>query len=148
MREVRMPLRLLSLAMAVLVVVGCGPSGPKRYEVSGHITLKGQPIEDGIINFEPMEGGPTMSGSSITNGKYFIPRDKGLAAGKYRVSIYAGDGSKGEGMAGIDPASDPKLPRGFKGRGIERVPPEYNTKSTQVREVSAGGSNKFDFEIP
>jgi hypothetical protein len=141
---------LTTLVLAALVVSGCGDSGPKRYEISGNVTLKGSPIEEGIIQFEPMDKGPTMSGASVLKGKYFIPRDKGLAAGKYRVSLYAGDGTSGEGMAGITATADPKPPKGFRGKGIERVPPEYNTKSTLVREVTASGPNKvtFDFEVP
>jgi hypothetical protein len=89
-----------------------------------------------------------MDGATIRKGKYTIPRDKGMAVGKYRVSIYAGDGTVGEGQAGITAGSDPKPKRGFKGLGIERVPPEYNTKSTLVREVTADGPNQFDFDIP
>ena len=112
------------------------------------VTFKGSPIEEGIISFEPLDKGPTMDGSIILKGKYTIPRDKGLAAGKYQVRIYAGDGQSGEGKAGITRTADPKPKRGFKGLGIERVPPEYNTKSTLVREVTADGSNQFDFDIP
>jgi hypothetical protein len=136
------------LVLSVLVALGCGDSGPKRYEISGTVTFKGSPIEEGIIQFEPMDKGPTMSGSTILNSEYFIPRDKGLAAGKYRVSIYVGDGTSGQGKAGLDPKVDPKPQRGFRGRGIERVPPEFNTKSTLVFTVSSSGKNRFDFDVP
>ena len=142
------PVLLPLLALAVLVAAGCGDSGPKRYPISGTITLKGSPIEEGIIYFEPMDKGPTMDGATIKNSKYSIPKDKGMAAGRYRVSIYAGDGSSGQGMAGMDPKYDPKPQKGFKGRGIERVPPEYNQKSTLVFEVSSSGKNEFDFDVP
>jgi hypothetical protein len=142
------PVLLLPLVLAALVAAGCGDSGPKRYPISGTVTFKGSPIEDGIISFEPMDNEPTKEGSTIRKGKYTIPKDKGLTVGKYQVRIYAGDGTSGEGNAGITRAADPKPKRGFKGEGIERVPAEYNTKSTLVREVTANGSNQFDFDIP
>src|SRR5437762_2113355 len=102
------PMLLTSLVMVAVVLVGCGDTGPKRYPISGTITLKGSTIDEGIIQFEPMDKGPTMSGATIKNSKYEIPRDKGLAVGRYRVSLYAGDGAPGQGMAGIDPKYDPK----------------------------------------
>jgi hypothetical protein len=132
----------------VLFLAGCGDSGPKRYPISGHVTFKGSPIEEGIITFEPMDKSPTMDGATILKGKYTIPRNKGMAVGKYQVRIYAGDGTVGEGQAGITATADPKPKRGFKGLGIERVPPEYNRNSTLVREVTADGPHQFDFDIP
>lgn len=143
------PLRLTSLVLAAWVLAGCSESGPKRYAISGTITLKGNPIEEGIIQFEPMEKGPTMSGATIYNSKYTIPRDKGLAEGKYRVSLYAGDGvSSGQGTAGMDAKNEPKPQKGARVRNVERVPPDYNTHSKLVFEVSSSGKNQFNFDVP
>ncbi len=134
----------LSLALApfALGVWGCGASGPTRYEVSGKVTLKGQPLDDGIIEFLPEDNQGTKSGAQILNGAYRIPKDKGLAAGKYRVVLYAGDGTTGGGNA--EP-SGPDQPGGVPGK--ERIPPQFNEKTTLVREVKAG-STTFDFDIP
>jgi hypothetical protein len=130
------------------VAAGCGDSGPKRYAISGTVTFQGSPIEEGIISFEPLDQGRTMDGATILKGKYTIPKNKGMAVGKYQVRIYAGDGTVGEGQAGITRTSDPKPKRGFKGIGLERIPSDYNTKSTLVREVTADGPNQFNFDIP
>ena len=148
--RLRRPGLLATLMLAVLAAAGCGPSGPKRYEISGTITLKGSPIEEGVIFFEPMEKQPTREGATILNSKYVIPQKKGLGIGKYRVTLYAGDGSPnpGQGMAGIDPKYDPKPGKGFRGKGIERVPPEYNMQSKLVFEVTASGENQFNFDVP
>jgi hypothetical protein len=144
------PGRLTALVLAALVVAGCGDSGPRRYAISGTITLKGQPIEEGIIQFEPMDKGPTMSGATIYNSKYTIPRATGLAEGKYRVSIYAGDGvSSGQGTAGMDAKDEPKAKKGVRVvRNVERVPSRYNTHSELVFEVSSSGKHQFDFDVP
>lgn len=126
----------------VLLAALCGCGGSSRQEITGEVQLKGRPIEDGIIRFEPLDGQATGEGASILNGKYTIPRDKGLLPGKYRVSIYAGDGRSGAGDA------SPDSPHAGKRPGQERVPPEFNEKSTQVKEVTRAGPNKFDFHIP
>ena len=113
-----------------------------RQEVSGEVTLKGQPVEDGVIQFAPLDGQGTGDGAQIVQGKYRIPKAKGLSPGKYRVAIYAGNGTSGEGNASPDsPNAGRPVPK-------ERVPPAFNEKSDLVREVTKVGPNKIDFAIP
>jgi hypothetical protein len=120
-----------------------GCSDPlNRREITGEIKLKGKPVEDGVINFEPLDGQPTGDGAQIVKGAYRIPRDKGLSPGKYKVRIYAGDGRSGAGDA------SPDSPYAGMEPGKERVPPSYNVKSDVIREVTKEGSNQFNFDIP
>src|SRR5262245_35581338 len=93
------PALLPPLVLAALAAAWCGDSGPKRYAINGNATFKGSPIEEGIISFEPLDQGHTMDGATILKGKYTIPKNKGMAVGKYQVRIYAGDGTGGEGTA-------------------------------------------------
>ena len=69
-------------------VTGCGGTG--RVPVSGKVTLDGQPLEHGLINFRPSQGnaGPG-SGGVVNEGRFEIPADKGLRPGSYKVSITA-----------------------------------------------------------
>jgi hypothetical protein len=134
-------LGLLAGAIALGAACGCG-NAPNRQEVTGEVTLKGQPVADGVINFAPVDGQATGDGAQIVNGKYRIPKEKGLAPGKYRVAIYAGDGRSGAGDA------SPDSPYARQKAGSERVPPKYNEKSELVKEVTSGGPNRFDFDIP
>jgi hypothetical protein len=132
------------LCVATLATLGGCGDPRNRQEITGEVKLKGQPVEDGVINFAPLDGQPTGDGASIVKGKYQIPRSKGLSPGRYRVSIYAGIGVSGEGDASPDsPHAGMKIPKGG-----ERVPPEYNEKSNVVRKVTKGGPNQFDFDIP
>lgn len=127
--------------VALTLLGGCGKSH-NRHEVSGEVTLGGKPIDDGIIMFAPADGQATGDGAQIVKGKYLIPKDKGLNPGKYKVSIYAGNGNSGEGDASPDsPHAGKRLPK-------ERVPAEFNEQTKVVKEVVAGGPNKFDFAIP
>jgi hypothetical protein len=128
-------------ALALGLLSGC--SDPRdRQEITGEVTLKGQPVEDGYIHFEPLDGQATGDGAQIVKGKYRIPRAKGLSPGKYRVNIIAGNELSGAGDA------SPDSPHAGKRQPKERIPPEYNVRSKVVKEVTKGGPNKFDFAIP
>ncbi len=127
--------------LMVLSVGGCAEQS-NREEITGEVKLKGQPVEDGLIQFVPLEGQQTGDGAHIQNGKYKITKDKGLAPGKYRVCLYAGNGESGVGDASPDnPNAGRRPPK-------ERIPPEYNTKSKVVEEVVRGGPNTFNYNIP
>jgi hypothetical protein len=133
-----------ALFLGAITLAFCsGCSDPRqRQEVTGEVRLKGKPIEEGIINFAPLDGQETGDGALIVNGKYRIPKEKGLSPGKYKVSIYAGNGLSGEGNASPDsPNAGKAIPR-------EKIPPSYNEKSKIVKEVVKGGENKFDFDVP
>src|SRR5262245_32799719 len=79
-------------------LLGCGPSGPKLHEISGQVTYAGRPVKAGIIRFEP--AGETMDPRTapetfIRDGRYELPREKGVAGGSYKVYINAFDGIPG-----------------------------------------------------
>jgi hypothetical protein len=131
--------------VVLAAVSGCGgTSGPVRHEITGRVTYKGEPVEEGIISFEPMDGQGSKDGATIINGDYRIPKDKGLFVGKYRVSIIIGDGSVGAGNASPDAPQRKRVAN----PGKERAPPGFNRDSKLVAEVKSGGPNKFDFAIP
>jgi hypothetical protein len=127
--------------IALGTLSGCGDP-LRRQPITGEVRLKGRPVEDGIILFAPLDGQGTGDGAQIVNGHYQIPRGKGLTPGKYRVSIYAGDGRSGAGNASPDNPNAGLTPL------KERVPPEFNEKSKLIREITEGGPNQFNFDIP
>jgi hypothetical protein len=132
---------LLPCVLAGVTLAGC--ADPKnRQQVTGEVTFKGQPIADGLIHFEPLDGQETGDTPQIVKGKYRIPRDKGLSPGKYKVSIYAGNGLEGAGDA------SPDSPNAGQRQNRDRIPAAYNTESTLIREITKGGPNNFDFNIP
>src|SRR5262245_66469024 len=105
-------LGVLPGALALCLVSGCGRKGPERYEVTGKVLFTNQPVDEGLIEVEPLDNQGTKSGASIRTGEYRIPRDKGLSPGGYRVSIYAGDGTSGTAPAGDTAPGPDAIPGG------------------------------------
>ena len=121
-------------------LIGCGTAydGPPRGAAHGKITIGGEPLEYGAINFYPTEGtqGPT-AGAEIKDGRYELPEVKGPVVGRQRVEI---TGSK----------STCKTTRISTGQEIPEmvpvVPPEYNTNSELIRDI-VSGDNALDFTL-
>lgn len=118
---------------------GCGP-GDGRVAVNGSVTLKGSPLDEGVIEFVS-EG--MKSGTTIQNGKYEIPRDQGLVEGTYKVMITSGDG-----RTPVDSPDGLPGPTGANIVSKDRIPPEYNTQTKLEAKVTGTSPNKFDFTIP
>jgi len=129
------------LCSSVLLLGGCGNDPLGRHPISGTVTLDGAPVENGSINFQPVDQGVTSSGTAFTGGKYSLSREQGLPVGKYLVTINAPKPGTGatppEGAMPGEPLPPPE----------ELIPPEWNVKSTQTIEVKEGGPFEFNFEI-
>jgi len=135
----------LLLACLIASLPGCGRSYGGRKAISGTVKLKGEPVNDGMIDFLPISGDQaTKSGAQILNGSYKIPAEFGLLPGKYRVSITAGDGR----TRADAPADQPPGPTGANIVSKDRIPKEYNIESTQEVEVTEKGPNVFNYDIP
>lgn len=129
---------LCVLSVCSLVLAGCGDSGRERIE--GTVTLDGQLLEKGTINFLPLPGtqSPT-AGAEIARGKFRIPARGGTFVGKFRVEITA---SRPSGK---------KVPDRWTGQPIDAyeqfLPVKYNTKSELEIEAKAGAANRFEFAL-
>jgi hypothetical protein len=132
---------ICAICLMLATCPGCGKNGPRRAAASGRVTLEGQPIEEGVIQFLPIEGtaGPE-AGGVIANGQYDIAQQHGPFVGKARVELRA---SKKTGRKIQDPTGrSGTLTDEYK----EMFPPDCNTNSSLVREIK-DGLNKLDFEI-
>ncbi|MBN9118794.1 MAG: hypothetical protein J0I06_06485 [Planctomycetes bacterium] len=133
--------RLVVILPATLFCAALGCSGDNRSEVSGTVKVNGQPVAEGAINFIPTAGNTGAgAGAVITNGKYHIPRSAGAAAGKNRVELRA---FKNTGRKVQDPTG---APGALADERVMIFPPEYNDRSTLVRDVKSG-SDTIDFDI-
>lgn len=81
---------IASIFASALTVVGC-ESGPRYLPVKGDVSFNGKPVENGLVQFEPVDATtPSAKGGAIVNGKYAAE----LLPGDWLVRITAvrGDG--------------------------------------------------------
>ena len=89
-------LTLLLIGGACLAMLGCAEEGPQRYDVSGTVTYKGEPIAAGTVQFVPdaAQGNRGPSGqATIVDGKFDTSTSGiGVVGGPHIVTIQAFDG--------------------------------------------------------
>jgi hypothetical protein len=121
---------------------GCQDNPRGRKAVSGTVKLKGVPLNYGSIDFRPEPSSAGIAtGTIIRDGKYEIPAKKGLPNGTYEVRINSTE-------ADTSPPDPTMINTGGSKNAIERIPPEYNIRTTQKVVVSDDAEASFNFEIP
>jgi hypothetical protein len=113
---------------AAVLVAGCGPSGPKTYEVSGFVKYDGQDVPDGEVVFTAPNGG--QEGGPIKNGRY---------------TLKAREGSNKVSIRGTRVIPGKKGPMG-EDWVDSYIPDKYNDKSTLAAEVGSGKTT-HDFDL-
>lgn len=93
-------------SLVFVVVLGCGGNtGPQLFEVTGTVTVEGQPLEKAGISFRPDEtkgnkSGALPAGVTDSAGKYVLQTASktGAPAGHYKVAVvpYSAPPSGGE----------------------------------------------------
>ena len=73
---------LLLAGLMLLPALGCGSS---KGTVKGTVTFQGQPLEKGLVTFNPLTQGGT-AGGDIVKGNFVV---KDLTPGKYQVHVEA-----------------------------------------------------------
>lgn len=84
------PSIVLLLASWVVLSSGCGPDGPKRYQLSGKLTHDGKPVKSAALNFSPdASRGNTGPGSLAiaADGVYRTEANRGVVGGAYTVLV-------------------------------------------------------------
>lgn len=141
----------LSVCLLALGVAGCGPTANQKYvNVSGTVKFDGKPLQNAKIIFSKPGVPPTSI--DIIDGNY-----TGQAvAGENIISFTAMRPSK-TGMGRMPPEAIAQM-KAYKDMGKDvplgdttgmqdMIPPDWGTKSTQMRIVEAGAENKFDFTL-
>jgi len=145
-----------SLALILATVVGCQRGDqPKYANVKGTVTYNGKPIDKGQITFA-LEGRPPST-MDVVGGKY-----SGQAmVGSNKVSISAkrkGTGPKLSKDAETQvkgyqekfkaqPGQFGGPPSDYDPSMVEYIPPEWGTRSTQMRVVESGAPNEFNVDV-
>lgn len=100
MKNIRWTAVALLCACVAFVCVGCGPKGPKKVEISGMVTVDGEPVGKGSIRFKPADGQGPTDGGRIVDGKFTAEVTTG-------EKILVVDGSKVVGQFEADPVLNP-----------------------------------------
>lgn len=124
---------------AVFLVCGCAE---KKAAIGGRVSLDNEPVEIGVITFEPVDGTKSpSSGAQITKGEYQIPQDQGPFPGTFRVEIRV---SRKTGKR--IPAGSPAPAGTMVDEVVEAAPEKYNKESTLRFEVKPG-TNAANFDL-
>jgi len=138
------PDRLLKCFPSLLVVLvaalsGCGgasetvPIGT----ASGTVTLKGQPLTVGRVNFVATGGGASAFGDLSPEGAFTIPGP--LPTGDY--SVYLTPVGLGDTPPSENPAQDKPTP-------LEGVAKSYlDPQTTDLKAIVKEGKNSFKFDL-
>jgi len=150
---------LWATAALLLIVMapGCGNDGfGRRYKVYGTVTYRSQPVESGLITFDPVEsqgkGQARVATGTIRNGSYTLStagNDDGAFPGSYRVTIRsrAADYTQVAARAQGGPGHQLDVIRATR-KAKSVIPRKYQSLNTSglTREVKAE-TNRFDFEL-
>ncbi len=121
----------------ILITTLCGCGGPLG-RVDGKVTLKGQPVADADIVFQPEENPNTWySGLSFEDGSYQLSygRSSGLPVGRYTVKVTYYALKNGQ-----------PLPSGEEGKALRDEEKAVAKTVSFDRDISAG-KNTLDFEL-
>lgn len=114
-----------------ILVLGCARTGPEIGDVSGIVTLNGEPLVHATVMFMPVPDGRSSIGTTDESGAYrliFNLREMGALTGEHHVAI---------STAGAD-ASGRNTP--------ERVPAKYREPGALTAAV-VPGKNTIHFEL-
>jgi hypothetical protein len=126
----------LGIVLALFISAGCGS---REGNVSGEVTLNGQPLKEGLIRFVPVDGNTPSADARIENGKF----SANVPAGEKRIEITApnivGDGK----MIYETPATKEAA------SAADLIPERFNVKSELTWKVESGKQHKqFNLTSP
>jgi len=140
-------------ACLCLVLIGLGAAGClgtsagdnlPRQPVAGIVLVDGRPLSRGSILFfpahHPILGTAVSGGDAIHNGRFSIPREKGLVPGRYRIAISEEGRHRPLGERGTEPAKSEIV-------ADEIIPDRFNIDTELEVEVKAGGIKELKIEI-
>lgn len=160
-KRVQRPVVCLPICVGLFIVIGCGRNGLEPdydklglVEVSGRVTLDGQPLSGVQVVFEESQFIYSY-GDTDQEGRYqlmFDSRKSGIMPGKKTVRFRprtiseteggAGEGRAGGGGAGEPESDDPDVSSG----GQSPIPDCYNRGSKIQVEVTPS-TKSFNFSL-
>mgnify|MGYP000291886389 CR=1 FL=1 len=140
---------ILLFAGILVALTGCGKRGPKLVDVSGTVTLDGQPLGNVIVTFVPVEGGVSSSGVTDEAGHFRLSCSLGRGAlvGQHRVYVQSQAAGPEDVIIPDEDAPDYRPDPYASLRAppfVEKIPARYNTHTELVQEVRPGVTVNLD----
>ncbi len=132
MRWTRFGSVYLCLGVLIVAALGCGSKEPMG-QVSGKVTLQGNPLPGAEVEFQPVDNRPPSTGRTDAQGRYelqYSAQQRGAVAGEHVVRITTEQDPSDDGTPGTP----------------EKLPPKYNVQSDLKRTVKPGRQT-IDFEL-
>lgn len=115
-------------AVSIIALAGCSKDDPNVSEVSGTVTVDGQPAKEGAIAFIPVDGNSSTSGGMIAAGAYTAKVHVGTAKVQIRVPKVVGEKKLyNTPDSPVQPIME------------ESLPAKYNEQTELTLDVKAGG---------
>jgi hypothetical protein len=135
-RRCFIPVARLALLVCGAALAGGCSKGVKLYEVSGHIKVDHQPLQQGIIRFQPADGLGPAAEAVVTAGEYKIP----TTVGHKKVSILS---FKKVGQVAIGGPGGP-----LTDKMEQLLPPKVSDPNdTELTCDVDGGDKPMDFDV-
>jgi len=139
-------LRLFRFGMfAILLLTGCGRSGPERVDVTGTFSYDGKPVAEGALELIPKPGtNAPAQPITVRDGKFSAKGEYGVLVGDYQVIFHSykvGAVTSSEQKDESGKVADDVLPA-FR-PNIELLPKKYSTEqSTETLSLKSGDGSK------
>jgi hypothetical protein len=145
---------LAAVAVGLLVpLIGCSGNGLNLVKLSGKVTYKGKPIQNGTVFFMPDESkgtvGPPAVGSITENGSYVLSTDSsgdGVIVGTHKVGITGLEPNPVSGEATPDPESAPEAFLKEKAKSAAAARTGATEKEDDL--MTDRGGRKFRLVVP
>lgn len=146
-------LRTLAVGVTVAMLAGCGGAPtdlPELGQVSGVVTLDGNPLEGATVTFLPQTGsGNASRAATAADGSYelvYSGMNVGAVIGNHRITIVLGEEGQPEIPEGVDLDNlSEEQANQYLSTGPS-LPVRYNDETELVAEISAG-PNTVNFEL-
>ncbi len=151
--------RLLLSCVVLAILVGCSSGKPKTYQVTGAVTMKGQPVEGATVVFVPPEGATYQAATGITDasGNFKLSTftgEDGAQEGEYRIKVSKFNvkkPTKEEQERYISIEEERKMQFGDDKPAVPArnlLPPKYNDESTSgLAYTVKKGTNKVELQL-
>ena len=133
-----------ALVAALLLLAGCGSSGPAMVKVSGTVMLDDKPVDGASVMFVPIATGRPAQGKTDADGKFTLETEKpgdGAQVGEYNVAI-----------SGVRTTGVQVNPDGTSGDASQMkqewfVPRKYSTPGGAGKQTVAKGMQPIELKL-